>query len=88
MKFVPAKKNLLVEVDAPKEKTDSGIYIVNHDYPPRDIMAGFIKVSNSELYPYLQRIFFKRDEGVTITLDKKNYVLVHETDVLGTMVDE
>jgi co-chaperonin GroES (HSP10) len=84
-KFKPFKDNVLLKINKPQEKTESGIYLTSSpDLSPSGTIVSVSKnltVDHTDL-EIGSVVYFKKH--MAIELDKE-YVVVHERDILGVM---
>lgn len=76
-------ENLLVLLDKPKEKTESGIYLV-HDNPKSEQRTGTIVrcAEGEKVYTEGKRVMIKLNVGVPVDYKGEQHVIIQKNDAI------
>lgn len=87
MKFIPLADRVLIEPDAPLEKTKGGIIIpdIAKDRPMKGKILAVGKGKKDEPMTVAVEdvVLYGRHSGSPITLDEKEYLIMREADIFA-----
>jgi len=97
MKFKPVSDNVLVVLDKPVEKTESGIFLPSNGVTEKDSQArtgvvvavgdGYFDPSMNKLRPMMlkvgQRVVFTKFAGTDLRINGEDMIVLGEYDIQG-----
>lgn len=82
--FIPLNDNILVEVEKKENKTASGIYLPDSANKETNKVGVVVAVAKGcEEVSKGDKVMFSAFNGITVTLEKKEYLLIHKLEIMG-----